>query len=524
MLFTEITAVGGPDYALSLFSLEGMNALTLRSVSKRTYKLVGASGDIFSGYIQAVFDEMHYSVLHLTVHSSILEYRLRQLPLDLQSPEANETEDEPVIKIVPIVSLPEVLEAKPLQSIGRKIDLAQYLFGDLEGNLPKLVSTSEADEAYEEYVATLSRVQIKLASKLTDLGQKILNEMDFKKMNLELKEGKENILIGEVKKRSSPSKLQKKLKFSEKRKVLSPQEVTKELTQELNMISGNILQLWYKYIDLVKGAPKRLLKHLSEDYTRMLNETFSYFICNNKIEAEEKMPYENYAEKHKKQAKMLRESNYFSTLQALPIQDQAIFGKVENIPLLFEDCYISKSSNPVLKLSKAMPILGIVNNQHLIVLVHGFQASSYDMRLIKDHLALLHPDAYFLCSCENERKTDGDIQSMGMNLSAEVRGFIKKNELTRLGKISFIGHSLGGVIIRAALPYLEEYKGKMHTFLTLSSPHLGYLFHASSLVNAGMWLLKTWQGSKCLEQLSFSDHKDLTQCFLYRLAHSKVRF
>ena len=32
---------------------------------------------------------------------------------------------------------------------------------------------------------------------------------------------------------------------------------------------------------------------------------------------------------------------------------------------------------------------------------------------------------------------------------------------------------MGGVIIRSALPYLSSFKDKMHTFITLSSPHLG---------------------------------------------------
>lgn len=52
-------------------------------------------------------------------------------------------------------------------------------------------------------------------------------------------------------------------------------------------------------------------------------------------------------------------------------------------------------------------------------------------------------------------------------------------------RISFIGHSLGGVIIRAALPYLEEFRDSMYTFLTLSTPHMGYLYNTSSLIDAG---------------------------------------
>eukprot|EP00826_Nyctotherus_ovalis_P063919 TRINITY_DN9371_c0_g3_i2.p1 TRINITY_DN9371_c0_g3~~TRINITY_DN9371_c0_g3_i2.p1 ORF type:complete len:262 (+),score=53.92 TRINITY_DN9371_c0_g3_i2:286-1071(+) len=145
------------------------------------------------------------------------------------------------------------------------------------------------------------------------------------------------------------------------------------------------------------------------------------------------------------------------------------------------------------------------------------------MRFIRNHLFFFYPNAFFLCSSANEKKTEGDIVVMGVNLAEEIRSFIKANGLRNLGKISFIGHSLGGVIIRAALPHLEEYKGQMHTLLTLSSPHVGYLIQTSSLVNAGMWVLKAWQKSKCLEQLLCADNKDLTKCFVYRLAKAKVR-
>jgi len=44
---------------------------------------------------------------------------------------------------------------------------------------------------------------------------------------------------------------------------------------------------------------------------------------------------------------------------------------------------------------------------------------------------------------------------------------------------------LGGLIIRAALPHLKEYKDNFHTFLSLSTPHLGLLYGESSLVDAG---------------------------------------
>lgn len=61
-----------------------------------------------------------------------------------------------------------------------------------------------------------------------------------------------------------------------------------------------------------------------------------------------------------------------------------------------------------------------------------------------------------------------------------------------------IGHSLGGIIIRAALPYLTEYKNKMKTLLTLSSPHLGYLYNENKIIDAGMWLIKKWRKAYAL--------------------------
>lgn len=51
--------------------------------------------------------------------------------------------------------------------------------------------------------------------------------------------------------------------------------------------------------------------------------------------------------------------------------------------------------------------------------------------------------------------------------------------------MTFIGHSLGGIIVRAALPYLSEFSNQMHSFMTLSSPHLGYMYNSSKIIDAG---------------------------------------
>lgn len=159
------------------------------------------------------------------------------------------------------------------------------------------------------------------------------------------------------------------------------------------------------------------------------------------------------------------------------------------------------------------------------MLCHGFQGNSFDMRLVKNNISMLHKQTLFLCATSNEDMTDGEIEDMGVRLSEEVRSYIKEwCPGPNLGRLSFIGHSLGGLIIRAALPYLEEYKDKMHLFMTFSSPHLGYLYNPNKIIDAGLWLLKKWKKSTCLGQLSLTDNKNYEETLIYRLSEYKVNF
>ena len=142
------------------------------------------------------------------------------------------------------------------------------------------------------------------------------------------------------------------------------------------------------------------------------------------------------------------------------------------------------------------------------------------MRLLKNNLSLAHPEALFLASGANEELTEGDIFEMGERLANEVKQYIQSFcPMNCLSRVSFIGHSLGGLIIRAALPHLEgELKDKFFTYVSLSSPHMGYMYNSNKLFDAGMWFLKKWRKSKCLTQLSMSDAKDTEQTAMFKLS------
>ncbi len=61
---------------------------------------------------------------------------------------------------------------------------------------------------------------------------------------------------------------------------------------------------------------------------------------------------------------------------------------------------------------------------HVIVLVHGFQGCSHDLKLLKNAISYMYPDTLILCASSNEEKTSGKIARMGIRLASEVKCYI----------------------------------------------------------------------------------------------------
>ncbi|XP_032340338.1 protein FAM135A isoform X3 [Camelus ferus] len=158
---------------------------------------------------------------------------------------------------------------------------------------------------------------------------------------------------------------------------------------------------------------------------------------------------------------------------------------------------------------------------HLIVCVHGLDGNSADLRLVKTYIELGLPGGRidFLMSERNQNDTFADFDSMTDRLLDEIIQYIQIYSLT-VSKISFIGHSLGNLIIRSVLtrPRFKYYLNRLHTFLSLSGPHLGTLYNSSALVNTGLWFMQKWKKSGSLLQLTCRDHSDPRQTFLYKLS------
>ena len=159
---------------------------------------------------------------------------------------------------------------------------------------------------------------------------------------------------------------------------------------------------------------------------------------------------------------------------------------------------------------------------HLYVFVPGYGSTNADMRLIKNTFAWYFPhNSQFLVSSSNDGHTDWDIISLGKSLASEVQTHISRYCQGSLRRLSFIGHSLGGVIVRSAVRFLMEYRTCLGVFVSLSCPHLGLMYGKSKWVKAGLWVLESFKRSNCIKQLKMKDNSDLRQTFLYKLSESE---
>eukprot|EP00198_Chlamydomonas_reinhardtii_P007857 XP_001697194.1 predicted protein [Chlamydomonas reinhardtii] len=161
---------------------------------------------------------------------------------------------------------------------------------------------------------------------------------------------------------------------------------------------------------------------------------------------------------------------------------------------------------------------------HVAIFVHGFQGAATDLCLVKAHLMLMYPYLECFSSKTNEGNTHDSLQEMGKRLAvemAEVLAPFARSTRRPLRKITLVGHSIGNLILRAALtqPEVEPYKHLLWLYLSVSGPHLGFLYGTNAVVDTGLMLLKSIGKGKCLHQLTFSDAPQLTDCYLYRLAH-----
>ncbi|XP_078162692.1 alpha/beta-Hydrolases superfamily protein [Carex rostrata] len=134
---------------------------------------------------------------------------------------------------------------------------------------------------------------------------------------------------------------------------------------------------------------------------------------------------------------------------------------------------------------------------HLVVMVHGILGSNTNWKFAEEHFVKMLPDKVLVhCSERNiNRLTLDGVDVMGERLAEEVTEVIKGKP--NLRKISFVAHSIGGLVARYAIgrlfrpsrrkslgdsegqiPDFENSSGTIcgleaMNFITIATPHLG---------------------------------------------------
>lgn len=300
----------------------------------------------------------------------------------------------------------------------------------------------------------------------------------------------------------------------------SPDDMTQRIQEVLTHAFYYIAEAMAAVISISSVHPEISQTYYQEKHQKYRFLLYNYTVVVNKTTVDS-LPLMSPADLETQQKAMaVRKRN-----EALPVMLSPIFDEKQpdiqlpTLPVLFADFY--DSSQPAEEEDR--PQVGF----HLIVLVNGYMGSWRDMMTIRNYIGRkFNQRVGFLLSKANEGdETKHDIMEMGRRLAKEVENYIREYCAGELGRLSFVGHSLGGLIIRAALVYLEDFREKMFTLLTFSSPHLGLMYSSSVLVDTGVWFLRVFTHTPCLDQLSMKDSSKIEQTLLYQLsAHAGLQW
>ncbi|XP_059453326.1 uncharacterized protein LOC132183879 [Corylus avellana] len=351
-----------------------------------------------------------------------------------------------------------------------------------------------------------------------------------------------------------------------------------DLLNSFHSLGDQMSYLWNTFLNFHRANERKILEYLRDAWAKDRRPEWSIWMVYSKVEMPhhyinsggDETPHhgvhkrvsslwkltDDPAQAAAMRAELHRRSISQMNINNRSIQDMHIFGNPSNIPIVIVERVMnaprrSTSENSYLRHLGMIDSLGsltgpssaAVNKQSgpsrqqggrvlkIAVFVHGFQGHHLDLRLVRNQWLLIDPKTEFLMSEVNEDKTTDDFREMGLRLAQEVVSFVKKkmDKVSRSGalgdiKLSFVGHSIGNIIIRTALAesIMEPFLNYLYTYVSISGPHLGYLYSSNSLFNSGLWILKKLKGTQCIHQLTFTDDPDFQNTFFYKLCKQKT--
>ncbi len=115
------------------------------------------------------------------------------------------------------------------------------------------------------------------------------------------------------------------------------------------------------------------------------------------------------------------------------------------------------------------------------------------------------------------------ITQLGQLLADEIKSYLEASPVNPK-HISFVAHSLGGLVVRSALTVLENLREKFHTFLTLAAPHLGMWYNANWMLDSVMWMMGRVASAQSILEVRMMDNPDPRKCHVYKLSQHKGNY
>lgn len=145
----------------------------------------------------------------------------------------------------------------------------------------------------------------------------------------------------------------------------------------------------------------------------------------------------------------------------------------------------------------------------VVFILHGLEGNPFDMRHIRAAVIDAIPSSRVFIVNNNFKLTNEDLNLQARRLALEVREILVSinffggppNADERSQEIIFVGHSLGGLVIREAVQYMQWAQKNLFALATLNTPHLGCLGNRF-LVNTGG--VTRHQGAQHVRQEGFS--------------------
>lgn len=279
-----------------------------------------------------------------------------------------------------------------------------------------------------------------------------------------------------------------------------PYEITQFILQELANIHTQIVKAKAKLIIKAKSRGSELIEVLKQKHyervSKRIKESCSSTECidDNLGILQPKPLKRNEALVHSQRKRFTKVQPIKFPIERIP------FYSGDHAPILIENQFkMSKKKKKALRIYNE-------DLTHLFIMIHGLDSSYTEMIPLMNEISIVTPNADFILpECMKRANSRAKIEKLAMMVANEILQKLEDGfEYDEIGKITFICHSLGGVVARAVLPYLLDYKDKFYGYLSMGSPHLGIL-NAETHIKVGVWFSEVFSSYECINQLRLAD-------------------